>query len=190
MAATLVQSPRRAAAAEVYSTTAAPPLQPTARKEQPETTPASAPGPVSAVQMGTQPAAPAEMSTQQSKPQPTLLKPTAAPPAARNIADLVTRGDAFASSGDITSARLFYDRAVEEGDGRAALRMAMTFDPIVLSQIGIRATAGDSREALSWYQRARDLGQPIAKHLLDEINQQSRTANGSGQREGAGGRQD
>jgi TPR repeat protein len=121
--------------------------------------------------MGTPPAAAAEMRSQQFNPQPTLaVSLTRAPSGAPNTAGLVTRGDSFASAGDITSARLFYERAAEAGDGRAALRIAMTFDPVVLGQIGIRAMAGDSREAFFWYQRARDLGQPTAELLLKEIN--------------------
>jgi multidrug efflux system membrane fusion protein len=160
--------------AEISSTTATPPLQPTVTEQREKTQPA-VPEPVSAVQMGTPPAGAAAMRSQQFNPQPTLaVSLTRAPSGSPDTAGLVRRGDAYASAGDITSARLFYERAAEAGDGRAAVRIAMTFDHLVLRQIGIRATAGDSREALFWYQRARDLGQPTAELLLKELNGQSR----------------
>jgi TPR repeat protein len=78
---------------------------------------------------------------------------------AAEVAGLVKRGDNFLAAGDITSARLFYERAIEAGDGLAAVRMGITFDPVFLEQVGIRPTVGNQREALAWYQFAHDLGQ-------------------------------
>jgi hypothetical protein len=57
---------------------------------------------------------------------------------AAEIAALVMRGDAFLSTGDIVSARLFYERAADGGDGNAALRLGATFDPGFLSWAGVR----------------------------------------------------
>jgi TPR repeat protein len=74
----------------------------------------------------------------------------------------------FVVTGDISSARLLYERAVEAGDGRAALRMGATFDPAFLDQVNIRGAFGDQRQALSWYRRARDLGQAEAERRLNE----------------------
>jgi hypothetical protein len=59
------------------------------------------------------------------------------------IAALVTRGDAFLNAGDIVSARLFYERAADGGDGGAALRLGATFDPGFLSRTGVRGAPGD-----------------------------------------------
>jgi len=100
-------------------------------------------------------------------PPPSPDEPTAPPPAmspnqrilsAAEIAALVACGDALVSQRDIASARLFYERAVEAGDGWAALRMGATFDPAFLGRAGIPGEASNQQEALSWYRRARGLG--------------------------------
>jgi TPR repeat protein len=74
------------------------------------------------------------------------------------VADLLARGDSFILIGDIASARVFYKRAADAGDGWAALRMAATFDPGFLSRAGIRGAPSDPTQASSWYRRALDLG--------------------------------
>jgi len=92
-------------------------------------------------------------------------------PAAHEIAALVARGDAFLQARDITSARLFYERAADAGDADAAMRMGGTFDPAFLARAAIPDTRGDQREALSWYRRARDLGDAEADRLLKTFEQ-------------------
>jgi hypothetical protein len=49
--------------------------------------------------------------------------PARARPAAAKVAELLARGDSFIVVGDIASARVFYERAADAGDRRAALRM-------------------------------------------------------------------
>jgi ABC-type protease/lipase transport system fused ATPase/permease subunit len=90
-------------------------------------------------------------------------------PTAADTATLVARGDAFISARDIASARLFYERAVEMGNGHAALRMGATFDPAFLGRADIRGTKGDPEKALFWYQQARDLGDMEADGLLKAL---------------------
>jgi len=84
----------------------------------------------------------------------------------------VTRGDRFLSAGDIVSARLFYERAADAGDGSAALRLGATFDPGFLGRAGVRGTIGDPAQASSWYHRARDLGNAAAGDRLKTLEQQ------------------
>jgi ATP-binding cassette, subfamily B, bacterial CvaB/MchF/RaxB len=86
-----------------------------------------------------------------------------------DTAAMVARGDAFVGARDITSARLFYERAIELGDGHAALRMGATFDPTFLQRTDIRGAKGDQQEALFWYRRARDLGDVEADLLLKNL---------------------
>jgi TPR repeat protein len=74
------------------------------------------------------------------------------------IAELLARGDALLRVGDVASARLYYERAADAGTGQAALRMAATFDPGFLAQIGAQSMAGDAAKAQLWYRRARELG--------------------------------
>ena len=75
------------------------------------------------------------------------------------IAALVARGDAFLGAGDIASARLFFQRAADAGDSRAAMRMAVTFDAAFLDRAGVRGLRGDPEQAAFWYRRAQDLGE-------------------------------
>jgi hypothetical protein len=88
------------------------------------------------------------------------------------ISALVARGDSFIGAGDIASARLFYERAADAGDGSAALRLGATFDPGFLAQGGVRGIFGDRALALSWYRRARDLGNPAAAKRLKALEEQ------------------
>jgi general secretion pathway protein A len=98
---------------------------------------------------------------------------------AAEIAALVTRGDAFLSAGDIVSARLFYERAADGGDGDAALRLGTTFDPAFLSRTSIRGGASDRTQAVLWYRRAVDLGNSAAQEGLRHLEQPLSGATGS-----------
>ena len=88
---------------------------------------------------------------------------------AEQITALLARGDAFVRTRDIASARLFYERAADAGNGRAALRMGESFDRAFLDSIGIYRMIGDRQLALSWYRRARDLGDTEAAQLLQKL---------------------
>jgi hypothetical protein len=92
-----------------------------------------------------------------SSPAATTATLPASPPMAAEIADLLARGDSFVVVGDVTSARVFYERAASGGDERAALRMGTTFDPAFLRRAGLPRTFGDPAQARSWYRRASDL---------------------------------
>jgi TPR repeat protein len=83
----------------------------------------------------------------------------------------VARGDDFLASRDIGSARLFYERAATAGDGRAALRLGVTFDPGFLGPAGITGIPGDPERAAAWYRRARDLGETAAVDRLKSLEE-------------------
>jgi TPR repeat protein len=88
---------------------------------------------------------------------------------APEIAVLLTSGDKSFSSGDVASARLYYGRAVNAGDGQAALRLGETFDPVFLEHAHLRNVRGDLPAALSWYRRARAMGAAEAEVLLNSL---------------------
>src|SRR5437588_893059 len=92
---------------------------------------------------------------------------THAPPgsAAANAA-LIARGDALFVAGDITSARLFYERAADAGDGWAALRLGETYDPDFLARTRIPGNRANAAMAAHWYRRAGALGMAEADILL------------------------
>jgi hypothetical protein len=110
------------------------------------------------------PAASPSPSTEQS----TAPTPRSTPPhlSTEEIAEFLARGDTLLLRGDAASARLFYERAANAGDGRAALRMGGTFDPALLGWDVLRGVRGDPAQARLWYQRARDLGEPEAERRL------------------------
>jgi hypothetical protein len=84
------------------------------------------------------------------------LKPPHFHLSAAEISELLTQGDARLQIGDVTSARLFYERAADAGDGRGAMRLGATFDPAFLQRAGLRNIRGDAVEAQFWYSRALD----------------------------------
>ena len=98
------------------------------------------------------------------EPPPVSAVPTAvsAPPAPDlptvDIAEFLARGDSYLRVGDVTSARLFYERAADAGSGQGAMRLGATFDPNFLGRSGLNGTRGDQTKADTWYRRARGLG--------------------------------
>ena len=101
---------------------------------------------------------------------------TAAPPptagfrlSAVDMEALLARGDTLLSVGDVVSARLFYERAVDAGGGLAAIRLGETFDPLFLDRVHLHGVRGDPGAALFWYRRARDLGASGAEVLLKAL---------------------
>jgi len=106
---------------------------------------------------------------------PTAVAPTAVTPpsepraSAAETAALLARGDSLFGVGDVSSARLFYERAADAGDGQAALRLGETYDPTFLERAKLRAVQGDAGAAIFWYRRASELGVAEAEILLKGI---------------------
>ena len=146
-------APALAETARPADPTAAPALAETAPPADPTAAPASA-------ETGRQ-AVPAAVTADKAR--------APLPLPAEQITALLTRGDAFVRTRDIASARLFYERAADAGNGRAALRMGESFDRAFLDSIGIYRMIGDRQVALSWYRRARDLGDTEAAQLLHKL---------------------
>jgi hypothetical protein len=85
---------------------------------------------------------------------------------AAEIAALLGRADRLFALGDISSARLFYERAADAGNARAALRLGNTFDPAFLDFAHLRIR-GDTGKALYWYTQARKLGETEVEILQE-----------------------
>jgi hypothetical protein len=115
-------------------------------------------------------------------PPAAVAPPPVAPPAAsplpqadvvrsldpREIQAFVRRGQDLLSSGDVLSARLLLQRGAEARDGRAALLLGTTYDPASLKQLGASGLA-DIAQARSWYQKAREWGEPGAQRQLEAL---------------------
>jgi hypothetical protein len=90
-------------------------------------------------------------------------------PSAAEISALLARGDSLFAMSDIISARLFYERAAQSGDGLAALRLGETYDPDFHAQARMRVRYADLATAVFWYRRAHELGSNEAEILLKSV---------------------
>jgi len=86
----------------------------------------------------------------------------------KEVLGLVKRGQELLASGDIQSARLLLQRGAEARDARAALLLGTTYDPASLKQLGAIGLA-DVAQARSWYQKAREWGEPGAQRQLEAL---------------------
>ena len=108
-------------------------------------------------------ASPLLLTEQSAAPVPPAANPHLS---TEEITELLAHGDTLLRRGDVASARLFYERAANAGDGRAALRAGATFDPAFVGRDVLRGVRGDPAEARLWYQRARELGEAEAERRL------------------------
>ncbi|MBL8703909.1 MAG: hypothetical protein JNM30_03645 [Rhodospirillales bacterium] len=69
-------------------------------------------------------------------------------------AAMMRRADALAATGDLSGARLFYERLALVGDRQAALALARSYDPAWLRQQGVVGVPPDATRAAFWYARA------------------------------------
>jgi type II secretory pathway predicted ATPase ExeA len=100
---------------------------------------------------------------------PAVMMPAASPIAAEIIAALIKRGDELFRTGDISSARLAYERAANGGSARAMTALGMTYDPSVLSRIHARGIQPDPAMAAEWYRRAAALGDVVAAARISQL---------------------
>jgi type II secretory pathway predicted ATPase ExeA len=96
-------------------------------------------------------------------PRPEPPKPTPAAPASSRFASsdltlLLSRGDTMLALGDISAARLLYQRAAALGSGRAATAVGKTYDPAFLASIRASGIAADRVVAATWYRKGAGLG--------------------------------
>jgi TPR repeat protein len=100
-------------------------------------------------------------------PPPPAQQSEALPPEV--IAALMRRGDAMLAVGDISAARLLYERAALAGNAAAATALGRTHDPEALAQLGVRGIRADPDLAASWYRRAVALGDTEAAQRLQRL---------------------
>jgi TPR repeat protein len=111
----------------------------------------------------------------QSMPADTPPIAPPAPPAASapppDIVMFLQRGDALLANGDVTAARLFYQRAAERGDPTGTIALAKAYDPLFLEQAGLRQARGDVAIAAAWYRTAATAGDAEAARRLEQLRQ-------------------
>ena len=87
------------------------------------------------------------------------------------IARLMARGNALLAQGDIASARIVLERAVDLGSAKAAFALAETYDPTVLEAWRTFGTLGDVARAKQLYARARAGGVQEAQGRLNALRE-------------------
>jgi len=83
---------------------------------------------------------------------------------------LLKKGEEMFVAGNVTAARLLYERAVDVGLAEAALALAATYDPEELARRQVLGgVQADPAAARRWYERAQALGAPEAAGALERI---------------------
>lgn len=82
---------------------------------------------------------------------------------------LLARGDDLLATGDVAAARLFYQRAAEQGSAPAATAVGQTYDPAVLELLRVRGVRGDAQMAAEWYRKAIAAGDRQAEIRLKRL---------------------
>ena len=119
------------------------------------------------------PGAPPSLSAPQverAPPRPVPAGPQLKPEERDRARLHMQKGDESLLAGNITVARLFYQKAAEIGLSQGALSLAGTYDANELSRWkifgGIQA---DREQARKWYEKARELGAPEAAERLQRL---------------------
>ncbi len=86
-----------------------------------------------------------------SDEQPTLFIPQA------EVHKLIERGQKRIAIGDISLARLLFERAANGGSAQAAFALAETYDPNLIWRLGAVGLTGDKQKARFWYLQAQKL---------------------------------
>lgn len=81
----------------------------------------------------------------------------------------MTRGNQLLKEGNIAAARLFFERAVDEGLAEGALALGGTYDSRELQRLGAQGLRPDRDQARRWYEKARDLGSVEAADRLRSL---------------------
>jgi type II secretory pathway predicted ATPase ExeA len=100
---------------------------------------------------------------------PAVTLPAISPMPAGSIAALINRGNELFSIGDISAARLAYERAASGGSAAAMTALGMTYDPSVLGRVSTGGIRPDPAIAAEWYRRAAALGNTEAAARIQRL---------------------
>jgi len=100
---------------------------------------------------------------------PAVMMPAASPIPPEIIAALIKRGDELLRIGDISAARLAYERAAAGGSARAMTGLGTTYDPRFLDRINAHGIRPDPAMAAEWYRKAAALGDAVAEARLSQL---------------------
>jgi hypothetical protein len=95
--------------------------------------------------------------------------PRSVPQERERATRLLAKGNEQWEEGNVSAARLFYERAADAGLAEGAMALAATFDAAELSRLNVRGIKPDSKLARQWYERARQLGAGDADERLRRL---------------------
>jgi hypothetical protein len=95
------------------------------------------------------------------------VSPPAEPPKSEDR--LTSRADELLRKGDVSGARLLLERALDNGNARAAFLMGETFDPNVLTKLRVLGIRGDASKAREFYAQALALGMGEARARMEAL---------------------
>jgi hypothetical protein len=134
--------------------------------------PTRPPPPPSGAPAGVPPPAASGEAATATKPSPSPVAPRLSPEALARANGFLARGKAHLREGNFSHARLFFQRAADEGLADGALAMGDTFDAAELARAGAIGVRPDPAEARRWYEKARDLGAgDAAARRLERLGQ-------------------
>ena len=82
---------------------------------------------------------------------------------------LLGKGDMLFKSGDLHTARQFYEQAFAKGVAEGALGVGRTYDPAVFAELKVQGLKADAKLAAEWYQRAAAAGSSDASLALAKL---------------------
>lgn len=82
---------------------------------------------------------------------------------------LMKRGAELVALGDISAARLVYERAASGGSAKAMTELGKTYDPAYLERSNVRGIRPDLATAADWYRKAVALGDAEAVSLSEHL---------------------
>jgi hypothetical protein len=95
----------------------------------------------------------------------------AAPGSASDMARrLCAQGLVALAAGDITGARLYFERAADAGDARALMALGTSYDPATLARMGALGIKGDAGKARNYYARALAAGMGAARERMAALD--------------------
>ena len=114
--------------------------------------------------------APADTRSTAAEPQTSEPRVPLRPEQRQALTTLVSRGKELLRNGDFSSARLILQRAADAGDADAALTLGSSYDPIILTRLGLRGQVANVDLARTWYEKAQEFGSTEASARLKTLN--------------------
>ncbi len=102
-------------------------------------------------------------------PAPFARPPTTAKLSPEMVAALLRHGQTLLEQGNVSAARLVYERAAAADSGPGATGAGKTYDPAILASIDARGLQGDAGRAANWYRKGIALGDSEAGARLKAL---------------------